>query len=176
MWDANGFGAAAAGAEPGAVVTPLQEAVGAHVRNTGALGMFAGKDQSLGISDIYQSGASLILILLQPSSGRKYGIKMNEICHAGDAVCYMTSNTMDFILNNDEFHTKCVVACERRLSQAGDILRCGREDRVVEDTTVIISNACIHDCSTPHADHPCLITNLASSTGAGRRSLQPLPA
>ena len=49
VWGASNFGAADAVA--------LYEAKDAHVRHTGVSGLFAGKDASLGISDVYQTGA-----------------------------------------------------------------------------------------------------------------------
>lgn len=49
MWSSSTFGAGDALA--------LHEAKDAHVRHTGMSGLFAGKDASLGISDVYPTGA-----------------------------------------------------------------------------------------------------------------------
>jgi len=60
VWDAAGFGASPVVAEGDAGATALFEAKDAHVRHTGAMGLFAGKDASLGISDLYQTGACML--------------------------------------------------------------------------------------------------------------------
>ena len=49
VWGASNFRAAD--------TVALHEAKDAHVRHTGMSGLFASRDASLGISDVYQTGA-----------------------------------------------------------------------------------------------------------------------